>query len=68
MNPAMIATWVFGVLLAVTPGVVDWRRDGWIYVKLAAVLALTWFHHWLARRRTRFRRATGTACPAAPTG
>ena len=54
MNPAMIATWIFGVLLAATPGVVDWRRDGWIYVKLAAVVALTWYHHWLARRRRDF--------------
>ncbi len=24
MNPAMIATWVFGVALVLTPGVVDW--------------------------------------------
>ena len=26
MNPAMIVTWVFGVLLAVTPGIVDWSE------------------------------------------
>ena len=24
MNPAMIATWIFGLLLAATPGVVGW--------------------------------------------
>jgi putative membrane protein len=54
MNPAMIATWIFGLLLAMTPGVVDWSRDGWIHVKLAAVAGLTWFHHWLARRRKDF--------------
>ena len=24
MNPAMISTWVFGLLLALTPGIVDW--------------------------------------------
>ena len=29
----------------------DWRADHWFHVKLAAVLGLTWFHHWLARRR-----------------
>ena len=40
MTPAMIASYVFGLALAATPGVVDWRQ-GWIYVKLAAVLALT---------------------------
>ena len=56
MNPAMIATWILGVLLAATPGVVSWRGDGWIYVKLGAVLLLTWFHHWLALRRKDFAR------------
>ena len=25
MNPAMIAAWLFGLLLILTPGVVDWR-------------------------------------------
>lgn len=49
MNPAMIATWVFGITLLATPGVVHWA-DGWLHVKLAAVLGLTWFHHWLAKR------------------
>jgi putative membrane protein len=47
MNPAMIATWFFGALLALTPGVVDWHM-GWIYVKLCAVGGLTFFHHRLA--------------------
>jgi putative membrane protein len=56
MNPAMAATWVLGILLALTPGLVDWRSDGWIYVKLAGVGALTWFHHWLALRRKDFVR------------
>lgn len=56
MNPAMIATWVFGLLLAATPGVIDWARDWWIYPKLAAVLGLTWFHHWLGLRRRDFAK------------
>ena len=47
MNPAMIATWLFGVTLALTPGLVDWSR-GWIWVKLAMVLILTAHHHLLA--------------------
>ncbi len=50
MNPAMIATWMFGLGLVFTPGVIDWG-DGWPWVKAAAVLAMTWFHHWLARKR-----------------
>ena len=37
MSPAMTATWVFGSLLALTPGDRRLERDGWIYVKLAAV-------------------------------
>ena len=36
MNPAMIATLVFGGLLLATPGVIEWQ-DGWIHVKLALV-------------------------------
>ena len=44
MNPAMVATWLFGGLLLATPGVVDWSA-GWIYVKLAAISGLTVAHH-----------------------
>jgi putative membrane protein len=54
MNPAMAATWLFGLMLAATPGIVAWGQDLWIWVKLAAVGFLTWFHHWLARRRKDF--------------
>jgi len=53
MNPAMIATYAFGILLALTPGVVDWHR-GWIYLKLFLVVALTAFHHQLALWRKDF--------------
>ena len=50
MNPAMIATWIFGLMLVFTPGVVDWSW-AWPWAKAAAVLAMTWFHMWLAVRR-----------------
>lgn len=53
MNPAMVATYVFGISLAATPGAADWRA-GWIYVKLAAVLGLTLMHMLLARWRREF--------------
>jgi protoporphyrinogen IX oxidase len=43
MTPAMVATWGFGLLLAGTPGVVDWRLR-WIWAKLALVVGLTGFH------------------------
>lgn len=51
MRPAMGATWVFGVTLLLTPGVIAWGSDFWIYVKLVAVVCLTGFHHWLGARR-----------------
>ncbi len=53
MNPAMIATWVFGLALVFTPGLVDWSMV-WPWTKAGAVLAMTWFHHWLALRRKDF--------------
>ena len=53
MNPAMIATWVFGLVLAGTPGLVDWRM-GWIWVKLLLVTGLSAFHVALARWRDAF--------------
>lgn len=57
MNPAMIATWIFGPLLVLTPGVVDWSL-GWPWVKAAMVLVMTWFHHWLGRRRKELEAGT----------
>jgi putative membrane protein len=53
MNPAMIATWVFGLVLAATPGVIDWTAV-WPWVKLSAVLGMTWFHMWCSARRREF--------------
>ncbi len=50
MNPAMIATWVFGLLLVLTPGIVDWSMI-WPWTKAAGVIGMTWFHQWLALRR-----------------
>lgn len=51
MRPAMVATWLFGAILLLTPGVIAWGSDFWIYVKLLAVVGLTGFHHWLDARR-----------------
>lgn len=57
MNPSMIATWVFGLCLVFTPGVVDWGA-GWPYAKGASVLALTWYHHWCGQERKAFVAGT----------
>ena len=43
INPAMSATFIFGILLLLTPGIVDWSA-GWIGVKLALVLGLGALH------------------------
>ena len=49
MNPAMIASWVFGLLmLAANPGLL---QSGWVWVKLAAVVGMTTCHMVFARMR-----------------
>lgn len=55
MNPAMIATWVFGLCLVFTPGMIDWGEI-WVWVKAAMVIAMTWYHHLLANWRKAFAR------------
>lgn len=53
MGPASVATWVFGLCLVFTPGIVDWSMI-WPWTKAAAVIGMTWFHHWLGARRKDF--------------
>ncbi len=53
MTPAMIITLLFGIILALTPGIVNWH-SGWIYVKLFAVLLLAGFHGALGGWRRAF--------------
>lgn len=59
MNPAMVATWIFGLCLVFTPGIVDWSEI-WPWTKAIAVLSMTWFHHWLGLRRKEFVAGTNT--------
>lgn len=59
MNPAMVAVWVFGLMLVFTPGVVDWGEI-WPWAKATSVLIMTWFHHWLGWRRNDFLNGTNT--------
>jgi putative membrane protein len=51
INPAMIATWLFGLLL-VWQG--DWWGQGWLYGKLVLLLAMQLVHAGLARWRRDF--------------
>ena len=53
MTPAMISTWVFGVLLVLTPGVIDWSA-GWWHVKLLIVILLSAFHGACGKWRREF--------------
>jgi putative membrane protein len=58
-NPAMVAAVVFGVLLLLTPGVVDWG-SGWIWVKLVAAVAMTGLHGAYSRWRRDFAEDRNT--------
>jgi len=59
MNPSMIVAWIAGLALMLTPGIIDWSSV-WPWSKAAAVLAMTWFHMWLAARRKDFVRGQNT--------
>ena len=63
MNIVMTTTWVFGLMLVFTPGIVDWG-EVWPWIKAVGVNVITWYHHWLALRRKDFLRA-GNIVPGA---
>lgn len=50
MRPAMAVSWIAGIALVLTPGIVDWSMI-WPWSKAAGVIAMTWFHMWLAVQR-----------------
>jgi putative membrane protein len=54
MRPAMIVTWIFGLLLVLTPGIVDWSAV-WPWTKGISVVLMTVFHVWLIRRMKGFQ-------------
>ncbi|MBP0493921.1 protoporphyrinogen oxidase HemJ [Roseomonas indoligenes] len=55
INPAMTATWLLGITLVLTPGIIDWSQ-GWWHVKLLSVLLMSGFHGHLSAARKRFDR------------
>lgn len=59
MNPSMIASWSFGLLLVLTPGIIDWSAI-WPWAKLVSILGMTWFHMWCARQRRIFADGRNT--------
>ena len=50
MNPAMVVSYIFGILLILTPGIVDWS-SAWIWLKILAILVLTGCHHAMGKWR-----------------
>ena len=46
INPAMIATWIFGLWLAWEGGLL---KAGWLHAKFALVLVLSGSHGWFVR-------------------
>lgn len=54
MNPAMIAAYLFGLLMIyANPGLM---AGGWLHAKIFFVILLTAFHHLLGRWRKKFLR------------
>ena len=51
MNPAMIATWIFGLLLTWQGG---WWHSGWWHAKFTLICVLTVVHHLYGRWRKDF--------------
>jgi putative membrane protein len=62
INPAMIATFVFGILLMLTPGVITWT-EGWWYVKLIAVVLMIGLHGAMSKWRREFMEDRNTRSP-----
>lgn len=57
MNPAMMATWVAGVALAI------WSKqyqEPWLMTKFVLVIGMTGLHGWLSARRKDFERDANT--------
>jgi putative membrane protein len=57
INPAMIATWIFGLWLAIKLNAFDAQANGlWLHYKLGFVLLMQVVHAMLARYRKAFAR------------
>jgi len=62
MRPAMIATWLFGVILIYINGL-DIFAQLWIHIKLALVIFLTIYHEYLGICLKSFKLKTNTKTP-----
>ena len=58
MGPAMVVTWIAGVLMIALGGF-DFGA-AWSWIKLGSVVAMTGFHGWLSARRKEFAAGENT--------
>ena len=59
ITPAMGLTWIFGLIMVFTPGIVDWH-EGWPWVKALAVIALSGIHGYYGRQVRAFSADANT--------
>lgn len=57
MNPAMIATWVFGIWLML---LLDAHQMGWMHAKLTLVALMTGAHHLMVQHMKQFAKDQNT--------
>jgi len=62
MNPAMIISWIFGVLLIYTIGI-DNIGSLWLQLKLIFVIILTMYHFFLLQCLRKFRTNNNSFAP-----
>jgi protoporphyrinogen IX oxidase len=58
-TPAMVASFIFGTMMLATPGVIDWST-GWIWAKIALIVAMTAMHAFLGKWRKDFEADRNT--------
>jgi len=61
-TPAMLAAWIFGLILAFSP-LIDWSKDGWFHAKLLLVVVLSGFSGLLAKWTKDFAADRNTRSP-----
>jgi putative membrane protein len=53
ITPAMALTWIFGLIMVFTPGIIDWH-EGWVWVKAMSVILLSGIHGYYGRQVRNF--------------
>jgi len=59
MNPAMIISWACGLLLSLTPGIIDFSQF-WVWVKLISIIGMTLFNIWLGIKIVDFQNGNNS--------